>query len=395
MAAGSKQYEVIVIGAGMMGSSAARHLVGLGVKTLLVGQEEPTEKARHDGVFASHYDQARITRQLDSKADWARFSSRSIARYAEIETAGEQTFFHPVGALIAGPDKGEGAWLVERSRKVAADQDIAHEDLDAAGLARRFPFFAFPEEVVGLYETGTGGWINPRAHVTAEITAAQRGGADVLRGEVVDVEYGKGQVTVTCADGQQFNAGKVVVACGPFSKAEGLLIEPIPMTVYARTIAFLEIDEAEAERLAEMPSMIYMPPDLSYEPYMLPPVRYPDGKLYLKIGGDPVDVPLETLEEMKDWFRGPGNAEVAEFLAEKFKELMPGLDCKSLSFGSCATSFTPKGNPLIYAQSDQCVVLTAGNGAGAKCGDELGRLGALVASGQGMPAGAYLTDFKP
>jgi sarcosine oxidase len=388
-------YDVIVIGAGMMGSAAARHLAGMGVKTLLVGPLEPEDKGTHDGVFASHYDQARITRRLDSKADWAKLSSQSIARYTEVEVAGGRPFFHPVGAMIAGPEVGEGAWLVERSRVVAAEQGIAHDDLGAAALRDRFPFFAFPEEVVGLYETGTGGWINPRDHVAAEVAAAQAGGVEVHRSEVVAVEYGAGQVCVACQDGARFETGKVVVACGPFAKAEGMLIESIPMTVYARTIAFLEIDEAEAARLAQMPSLIYMPPDLSYEPYMLPPVRYPDGKMYLKIGGDPVDVPLETTVDMKDWFRGPGDADIAEFLANKLKGLMPGLDCKSVTYGSCATSFTPKGNPLIYEQSEQCVVLTAGNGAGAKCGDELGRLGALVATGQGIPAGEYLTEFKP
>jgi sarcosine oxidase len=35
------------------------------------------------------------------------------------------------------------------------------------------------------------------------------------------------------------------------------------------------------------------------------------------------------------------------------------------------------------------MVLTAGNGAGAKCADELGRLGALVASGGAIPSEIY------
>lgn len=388
-------YDVIVIGAGMMGSAAARHLGYMGVKTLLVGSTEPKEKAQHGGVFSSHYDAARITRRLDSKADWAKYSSRSIARYAEVEAAGGRQFFHPVGALMAGPSAGEGAWLIERSQQVAQDQEIEHVYLDAQSLRDQFPFFAFPSDVVGLYETGTGGWINPRDHVAAEVAAAQARGADLYQAEVVSVAYQRGSVVVTCADGARFEGAKVVVACGPFSKAEGLLHEPIPMTVYARTVAFLEIDAAEAKRLAAMPSLIYVPPDLSCEPYVLPPVRYPDGKMYLKIGGDPVDIPLDTVADMKEWFRGLGDADVAAFLADKLKGLMPGLGCKSVTYGSCATSFSPKGNPLIYEQSEQCVVLTAGNGAGAKCGDELGRLGALVASGQGITADDYLTDFKP
>lgn len=388
-------YDVIVIGAGMMGSAAARHLADMGVKTLLVGPNEPDRKETHTGVFASHYDQARITRRLDSKPDWARFSSKSIARYAEIEAAGGQTFFHPVGAMIAGPETGDGAWLVTGARKVAADQNIPFEGLDAVALDERFPFFNFPQDVVGLYETRTGGWINPRHHAGAEIAAAKASGAERYCDEVLDVAYRADRVAVTCSDGSRFEGMRVVVACGPFTKAEGLLIEPIPMAVYARTIAFLEVGETEADRLKDMPSLIYMPPDLSYEPYMLPPVRYPDGKQYLKIGGDPVDIQLETVAEMKEWFRGSGNSDVASFLADKLIGLMPELACRSVSYSSCVTSFTPSGGPLIYAQSDQCVVLTAGNGAGAKCADELGRLGALVATGQDVSCEGYESDFKP
>jgi sarcosine oxidase len=266
--------------------------------------------------------------------------------------------------------------------------------LNEMALQDRFPFFDFPQDVVGLYETGTGGWINPRNHAVAQISAARTCGADVYRDEVVDVDYGAASVSVTCLDGSRFTGLRVVVACGPFTKAEGLLIEPIPMKVYARTIAFLEIGDKEAARLKTMPSLIYMPPDLSYEPYVLPPVRYPDGKIYLKIGGDPVDIQLETVLEMKDWFRGPGNSDVASFLADKLMGLMPGLECRSVTYASCATSFTPSGGPLIHAQSDQCVVLTAGNGAGAKCADELGRLGALVATEQDLSGEGYECDFK-
>lgn len=387
-------FDVIVVGAGIMGSAAARHLTKAGTRVLLVGAQEPQDKATHSGVFASHYDQARITRRLDSQPDWARFSSRSIERYADIEADGGQAFFAPVGAMIAGDLQPDGLGIIERSRAVAAAQGIEYEELDHAGLQKRFGFFAFPEAVVGLYEQGTGGWINPRSCVAAQISAAERGGAQVHRAQVAEVIYGADCATVVCQDGQRFDGAKVVVACGPFSKARGLLPEPVPMTVYARTIAFLEVDLQEAERLKPMPSLIYRPPDRSFEPYILPPVQYPDGKMYLKIGGDPVDVVLETTAEMKEWFQGGGNEQVAQFLADKLMELMPSLAVRSVTHDSCVTSFSPSGGPLIYQQSDRCVVLTAGNGAGAKCGDELGRLGALVALRQDISDQGYEADFK-
>ena len=36
------------------------------------------------GVFASHYDEARITRRLASDRDWSRLAQASMERYAEI-----------------------------------------------------------------------------------------------------------------------------------------------------------------------------------------------------------------------------------------------------------------------------------------------------------------------
>jgi sarcosine oxidase len=74
---------------------------------------------------------------------------------------------------------------------------------------------------------------------------------------------------------------------------------------------------------------------------------------------------------------------------------MPGLVSRGVTFGSCATSFTPRGNPLVYGQTERVFALTGGNVAGAKCADEVGRLGALKVMGGSLPEGQYLTDFKP
>ena len=129
-----------------------------------------------------------------------------------------------------------------------------------------------------------------------------------------------------------------------------------------------------------------MPPGGETDPYILPPVRYPDGKTYIKIGGDPVDRELTTVAEMKDWFRTDGDPEAGAFIADTLLQLMPDLAYEGITFGSCATSFSTHGNPFIYHQSDGIMALTAGNGAGAKCADELGRIGALVALGESVPS---------
>lgn len=380
-----EHFDIIVIGAGMMGSAAARHLALTGAKVALVGPDEPEDKAAHGGVFASHYDAARVTRQIDTRPNWARFSQAAIARYAELEKAGGERFFHPVGTVVAGPEDGPASSFVCDARANAVADGVPFEALRGDDLRSRFPEFQFPAGVLALYEPAGAGWIDPRAHVRAEIAAAAAHGATVHRAEVARLDQGKGMVTAHCADGTVFSARKAIVACGPFSKAAGLLPHPLPMRVYARTVAFFELAQAEATRLSHMPSLIYVPPDGATDPYILPPVRYPDGKVYIKIGGDPDDHELATTAEMKAWFRTKGDAKAGEVIADQLLRLMPDLSYEGITFGACATSFSPHGNPFIYHQTEAVMALTAGNGAAAKCADEIGRLGALVALGDAIP----------
>ncbi|SMP18947.1 NAD(P)/FAD-dependent oxidoreductase [Shimia sagamensis] len=387
-------FDVIVVGAGMWGSACARHLAEMGATVALVGPVEPDHAASHEGVFASHYDEARITRRLDGDCDWSRAAAVSMDRYADIEEKGGVPFFHRVGALMAGPTRGAGSEYILNTKTVAEDEGIDHVALRGADLRAQFPYFDFPDGVLGLFEAA-GGWINPRGHVSAEISAAVANGVTLVRDEVVDVQEDSDGVLVRCAGGGRLRSERVVVACGAFSKAADLLPEPVPLKVYARTIAFVEIDDSEADRLKDMPSVVYFFPNGAGDCYILPPVRYPDGKTYLKIGGDPDDVELTTAAEMKEWFRGGGDPKAGRYMAEQLFQLMPSLASQGVTFGSCATSFTPRGNPLIYGQTKRVFALTGGNGAGAKCADEIGRLGALKVMGKSLPENTYQTGFLP
>jgi len=387
-------FDVIVVGAGLWGSACARHLSAMGARVALVGPAEPQDAAVHNGVFASHYDEARITRRLDSGRDWALFADAAMRRYAEIETLGRQKFFHKVGALMAGPETGVGSDYMRDTAAVAQAEHIAHDALRGQALQERFPFFAFPEGILGLFENDAG-WINPRAHVAAEISGGVADGVMLVRDEVVEVEDIGSGVRVRCAGGETLQGDNVVVAGGAFSKASGLLPDPVPLQVYARTIAFVEIDASEAERLMEMPSVVYFFPGGAGDCYVLPPVLYPDGKTYLKIGGDPTDVELRTVSEMKEWFRSDGDPKAAHYMAEQLFKLMPNLASQGVSHNSCVTSFTPRSTPLIYGQSERVFAVTGGNGTGAKCADEIGRLGALKVLGRPMPENRYQTDFLP
>ena len=89
-----------------------------------------------------------------------------------------------------------------------------------------------------------------------------------------------------------------------------------------------------------MPSLIYEPTGPEDHIYLLPPVRYPDGKTYLKIGGDPDDLQLETEPEIRAWFRRGGRLTTRDHLHRIITGLVPTLADAPISMAACVTSPT-------------------------------------------------------
>ncbi|MGR3660758.1 MAG: NAD(P)/FAD-dependent oxidoreductase [Paracoccaceae bacterium] len=381
----AKTFDTIVIGKGMMGSATARHLALSKVKTALIGPDEPAEKSRHSGVFASHYDEGRITRSLDTDSDWSRLAQCSMARYAEIAKQGNTGFFVNRGALLTGCQS-----YISKVVAASSHNDVKFQLQNQEELSAQFPFFAFPENTHAIFEPSAG-YINPRGLVRAQTLAADSAGATIIAQQVVDIHEDSTSVTVTTADGQIYIAGNLVIAAGAFSNL--LLAKPIDYRIATRTVVLFELDEKETRRLASMPTLIHLP-DGTDGPYLLPPIRYPDGKTYIKIGGDPIDNFISTQNELTQWFQNDGTPKGRDFLIAIMSELMPDLRYEAVRTVPCVTTLTPGGKPVIQHQTDRIILLTGGNGAAAKSSDEIGRLAARLAQGYSLADENYASNFS-
>jgi Glycine/D-amino acid oxidases (deaminating) len=390
-----KHFRYVVVGAGMMGAAAARHLSRWTDGVALIGPDEPADMRSHTGVFASHYDEARITRTIDSDPVWARLANASIARYAEIEQESGIDFYTEAGCLLVGPSRTEGASYVGDVLAAADRLGVAVRLLDDAALARQFSCFSLPEGSEAVWEAKGAGYINPRRLVKAQAMLAERQGCSLVRATVSAIRDEGGQVTVTTEEGRIYTADRVLVAAGGFSINEALLTRRLDLKVYARTVAFFEVDEAAPERLGHVPSLIWKWSEADDGIYLLPPVRYPDGRTYLKIGGDPDDLLLEREADIRAWFRSGGRESTHRHLAEVMRRLMPMLDLSRTSMAACVTSFTPTGYPAIsWSESGKIGVLAGGCGAAAKSSDEIGRLGAELLFHGAVRDEAYVADFR-
>ncbi|MFK0163418.1 NAD(P)/FAD-dependent oxidoreductase [Rhizobium sp. NPDC090279] len=388
-------FRFIVVGRGMMGAAAARHLARQTDGIAVIGPDEPEDRASHRGVFGSHYDEGRITRTIDPNTDWARLANRSISRYAEIERDSGIRFYAPVGCLVTGPMRGGDNGYVGDVVDAAQRLGVQTEIFDDAGLKAKFPFFSFASASEGVYEPHGAGHISPRRLVKAQSLLAEKAGARVIKQTAASIRADGGLAIVTTAEGETFSAEKVLLAAGGFSIAENLLPRPVEMKVYGRTVTFFEVSKDEAEAMSAMPSLISKTLDDIDSIYMLPPILYPDGKYYMKIGGDPDDLQFDTEVELRAWFRTAGRDKAREHLARIFHDLVPSVTHPPAFTNSCAVSYSPTGYPMIgYTSSARVAVLTGGCGTAAKSSDEIGRLGAeLLLAGRIKDEG-YDTDFS-
>eukprot|EP01032_Pedospumella_encystans_P002965 gene2965-3489_t len=129
-----ERFKSIVVGRGMMGAAAARYLALQGEGVAVIGPDEPKDWANHQGVFASHYDEARITRTIDSNPIWARLANRSIARYGQIAHESGVDFYDEVGCLIVGPKRGGHDPYVGQVEAAARQLGVSIEMLADAEL---------------------------------------------------------------------------------------------------------------------------------------------------------------------------------------------------------------------------------------------------------------------
>ena len=100
----SERFDVAVIGRGMIGSAAGRHLAESGRRVALIGPGEPADRRTSDGPFCSHPDEGRITRIAGRNEMWTEVAARSCERYADIEARSGIRFHTPCGVIVGYPD---------------------------------------------------------------------------------------------------------------------------------------------------------------------------------------------------------------------------------------------------------------------------------------------------
>ena len=387
-----RNFKFLVIGRGIMGSAAAMHLASASEGVAMLGPTETMAETAGDVPKASHYDAGRVTRIADPDPFWSGVAKRSIDRYRDLEEATGIKFFNEAGFMWADSDTERSSATFDMTR----DSGGAIARLSPNEVQKQFPYFNFEPDVDVLYQQGSGGTINPRGYVGAMAEKARQFGAEVIDGHATSVDVQSDGVVVT-ADGGYIEADQVMIATGAYGAFDGLSPVALPLKTNKHTVVLIEVPDAVAGgELANMPSLMSQPPGDRIGTYTLPPIKYPDGKYYLKIGIEGPRPPVDSLDSLNAWFRSGDDPELNQQLVEELQALMPMLDTAGWDRLACITTDTPDRRPVIgLVEGGKICLQLGGNGYSAKSGDAIGELGASLLLGKEWPGPVPANELSP
>ena len=374
--------DVAVIGLGLIGCATTRHLASAGANVVGIGPAEPTSWADHDGPFASHYDSGRITRRLDARKEWSILAIRSIDQYAEIEAASGIKFHHPNGLIFVRHDP-DG---IANQEQVIADLDlpVSIGTTDEAQLYDTWPAeYEFPAGWTMFTEPDPAGFIDPRLMTQAQIIAAEQLGAEICREVAIDLQPLDGAGWKIRTNASEVEASQVILATGPY--LQDLHGSELQASVRPESVILGLVSDSEARRLSSLPAAIYLLDHSEIDDvYIVPPVRYPDGQHYIKMGGSNITASvLSTTAEKQAWMSGTGADRELPVMSEILTTLLPDVKFQGFQMKPCLITDTPSGLPYIDRLDDGLFVAVGGNGHAAKSADAIGAIAAGLVMNSG------------
>jgi monomeric sarcosine oxidase len=197
----TERADVVIVGAGLAGSAAARSLARRGRSVVLLEAFEPGHRQ------GSSHGSARIFRRAYPDPLYVRLTGDAQVLWRELADEAGEEIVTATGAVDYGPAREQ-----EKIYEILVAQGVPAELMSPGEAARRWPGMSFGSEPVMFHPDG--GVIDPERAMTAMRRSAVAGGAQASFGtRVLRVEAGGDGATVHTAD-RSWHAPAVIVAAG-------------------------------------------------------------------------------------------------------------------------------------------------------------------------------------
>ena len=235
-------FDVIVIGAGAMGSAAAYYLGKRGQRVLLLEQFELDHRK------GSSYGHSRIIRYAYDHPEYVELAKDTFPLWFAVQEELGETLYFKTGGIDFGPADDE---TLQATIRAVQMNDIGHEMLSVDEAQERFPQFRFNNDFNVLYQPDAGLVAASKA-VRGHIRLAQSYGAIVKdRTSVESIRINNDSVDVSTAK-EEYVARNLVVTAGSWAKnlleQTDLNLPLVPLRCQLDFMAPADMESYESER---------------------------------------------------------------------------------------------------------------------------------------------------
>jgi sarcosine oxidase len=352
-----QRFDVIVVGGGAMGTSAARWLARRDLSTLLL------ERFEIGHARGSSGGPTRIFRLTYEHPDDVRMARRALDEWRALEAEAGEPLLLTTGGLDLGRAGRSSAEALEAA-------GVAFEYLSADAIRERWPGLR-PDPASEAFVQEDGGVCFAERSVRAQARLAAEAGATVLEGTRVEriVATGTGAEVVT--EGETFAAPIVVVTAGPW--AAGLLASAgidLPLVPSLEQVSYFALDDP-----TPLPTVIDWDVTPPRTPYTVPNPEEPGRfKVALHMSGPAVEADERSFTPDPSRVR-----RVTDYVAERFTSNHDDGGTET-----CLYTNTPDER-FVLDRRGPVVIGSPCSGHGFKFAPLIGRILADLATAQPAP----------
>ena len=389
------EFDIIVIGKGLIGSAAAKHLSFTNKKIAIIGPDEPLDYNKSI-VFASHYDQARVQRLIGKDKVWTNLNLESVRQYRSVQEQSGINFHDPIGCLYINP-AGKDDYL-NKAAFLASNFKLNYTSYsNGSAISKDFNDYHFPESSQGLLEKSPSGLINPRLLLKAQLTIFEKNKGVNFNDTVLDVTHHNRGYSVKSHEGNTYHAPKILLAAGSFVNFFNLSAQKLDLKLKNEIILLARLAPEQAKELAKLPSLLYEIDNGTTEGiYLIKPVQYPDGNYYIKMGCNmPEDIYFDNIEQVQRWFRKGNSDQFINRLKQELLKILPKIEPVQYLTKRCIINRSVHVRPYIGETKQPGLYVASGcNGYSAMCSDAIGGVASHLLINRKLPDNYSVKDFE-
>jgi sarcosine oxidase len=221
-----RSFDVIVAGAGGMGTAAAAHLARRGASVLALDRFPPGH------ARGSSHGQTRLIRlAYFEHPDYVPLLRRARELWRALECDSGTPLLTECGLLSSGPADGD---VIAGTLRSAREHDLTVEAMTAREAMRRWPAFAIPAEWQSVFEAEAG-------HLAVEACVRAHAEVAVRHGAVIEADHDirgwrmEGGSVLVETSRETVAANRLVLCPGPWA-ADLLRLPAIPFTVLRKSL---------------------------------------------------------------------------------------------------------------------------------------------------------------